>query len=240
MKVQLFIYGLLIAFIPPMAGCGIPSGNLVEEIDIGLHHHNELQIQVDATTAAPVEAFVRYWPDSLGSSHAMESAHSGRTTAHTWTLLNILPSTRYSYQVVTVRNGSASTGKTYTFTSHELPMWLKEQFKYNCDSLSLVPPLFKKGLMIVNKRETPGVAYLVDYLGRIRWYHMVDGTGFKVAHYTAGKTILSILGTNDEPTSYGSEILEINLNGDTLLHLKKGMGDFKQTIHHEILKNDKG
>ena len=34
-------------------------------------------------------------------------------------------------------------------------------------------------------------------------------------------SIISILGNNDEPTSYGSEILEINLLGDTLLHLKK-------------------
>jgi arylsulfate sulfotransferase len=69
---------------------------------------------------------------------------------------------------------------------------------------------------------------------------MIDRLGFKVLHFTKDNTLLSILGRNDEPTSYGSEILEINLLGDTLLHLKKGQGDFKQTIHHEILKNDKG
>ncbi len=236
----LFRYCLLATLIPLIAGCGVPSGNLVEEINIGLHHHNELQIQVDAKTATPSEAYVRYWPDSLGSRFAMESTHSGKTIAHTWVLFNILPATRYSYQVITIREGLAATGKTYSFTSNELPMWLKEQFKSNCDSLPLLPAVFRQGLMLVNKRETPGLVYLVDYLGRIRWYHMVDGTGFKVAHYTADKTILSILGKNDEPTSYGSEILEINLKGDTVLHLKKGMGDFHQTIHHEILRNDKG
>jgi len=68
----------------------------------------------------------------------------------------------------------------------------------------------------------------------------VDGTGFKVTHFTRNGTIVSILGRNDEPTSYGSEILEINLGGDTLAYLKKGMGDLRFPIHHEILENDKG
>ncbi|HTD41301.1 MAG TPA: aryl-sulfate sulfotransferase, partial [Mucilaginibacter sp.] len=89
-------------------------------------------------------------------------------------------------------------------------------------------------------RYAPGIAYFVDKKGTIRWYHMVDGLGFKVIHFTKEHTILSILGGNDEPTSYGHEILEINLLGDTLLHLKKGQNDFKQTVHHEVLKNDKG
>ncbi|MNQ89983.1 hypothetical protein D3C85_1053080 [compost metagenome] len=79
--------------------------------------------------------------------------------------------------------------------------------------------------MLLAKRETPGVAYIVDYQGNLRWYHTVEGTGFKVAHFTKDQTIISILGKNDEPTSYGSEILEINLQGDTLTHIKKGQGD---------------
>ena len=236
-----------------VAGCTDHSGNIVEEIHIGLHNHNELKMQVDATTRDSVSAYVRYWPDSaaggaaakgIGTNGAaddtVESDLSPKGLTHSWVLCNILPSTHYSYQVVTVKDGARSFTKSYPFASHELPMWLKEQFKSNCDSPSLVPAVFKQGLMLVNKRETPGVAYLVDWLGRLRWYHMVDATGFKVAHYTANRTILSILGRNDEPTSYGSEILEINLRGDTILHLKKGMGDFRQTIHHEILKNGRG
>jgi hypothetical protein len=41
------------------------------------------------------------------------------------------------------------------------------------------------------------------------------------------------------PQVMGSEILEVNLRGDTVLRLKKGTGDFKYTIHHEVFKNDK-
>ena len=225
-----------------VAGCTDHSGSIVEEIHIGLHNHNELKIQVDATTTEEARAYVRYWVDSGRSADGdtLESAWSPKGRAHSWVLCNILPATHYSYEIVTVRDSVRSFTKPYPFASHELPMWLKEQFKANCDSPSLVPAVFKQGLMLVNKRETPGVAYLVDWLGRLRWYHMVDGTGFKVAHFTDDGTILSILGRNDEPTSYGSEILEINLRGDTILHLTKGRGDFRQTIHHEILKNKKG
>ena len=223
-----------------VTGCMGHSGNIVEEIHIGLHNHNELKIQVDVVTRDSAGLTIRYWPDSLGEKAALKDTLSGDGRNYRAVLCNILPNTHYSYQLTTVRNGMHATGKTYPFVSHELPMWLKEQFKYTCDSLSLVPARFKEGLMLLNKRETPGVVYLVDYLGRLRWYHMVDGTGFKVTHYTSDHTILSILGKNDEPTSYGSEILELNLAGDTVLHLKKGTGDFRQTIHHEILKNKKG
>ena len=119
-------------------------------------------------------------------------------------------------------------------------MWLQDQFKASKAFQELIPKEFKNGLMLVNKRDAPGITYLVDYKGRIRWYHMMDGEGVKVTHFTKDKTIISILGTNDEPTSYGSQILEINLLGDTVSYLKKGQGDFQQTIHHEILKNDRG
>jgi arylsulfate sulfotransferase len=243
MSIRSFISWCVWPVILVVTGCSGHSGNPVEEIHIGLHQNNELKIQVDVLTREPMDVYVRYWPDSLGDKAALEDTAPvvpGDGLSHSAVLCNILPNTHYSYQVSTVKNGVKTTGKTYTFASRELPMWLKEQFKYTCDSLSLVPAVFKEGLMLLNKRETPGVAYLVDYLGRLRWYHMVDGTGFKVTHFTKDHTILSILGKNDEPTSYGSEILEINLAGDTVLHLKKGMGDFRSTIHHEILKNNKG
>lgn len=241
-----------------LAGCGNPGGNIVKEINIGIHNDNQLKIRMDITTTVPADVYAEYWSDSVApgggdsagkagnagggdsAGRVMTSTVSKNSESHRLVLINILPATNYSYHIITEHGGVRNVSKTYSFRSHDLPIWLKEQFKYSCDSLQLLPPVFKDGLMLMNKRETPGVAYIVDYKGRLRWYHMVDGTGFKVTHFTKDKTILSILGKNDEPTSYGSEILEINLYGDTLLHLKKGQGDFRQTIHHEILKNDKG
>jgi len=80
--------------------------------------------------------------------------------------------------------------------------------------------------MLVNKNYAPGLAFLVDYKGQIRWYHMINGMCYKVLHFTKDHTVLSLLGRNDEPTSYGSQILEVNLLGDTILNLKKRPGRF--------------
>ena len=42
------------------------------------------------------------------------------------------------------------------------------------------------------------------------------------------------------PTSYGNEILEISLSGDTLFQLKKGEKGLDKIIHHEILQDKNG
>ncbi|MHC0440757.1 aryl-sulfate sulfotransferase [Flavobacterium sp. 3-210] len=218
------------------AGCSKNQGNGITNINIGTHSNNELKIQIDVTTKDNVQVYAEYWSDKDGIKNKTTSPISKAGLEHSLVLCNISPETNYNYQLVTIQNGEKKPSKIYTFKSRKLPEWLQKQFKANCPKPELLPQNFKKGFMLLAKRETPGTAYIVDYKGNLRWYHTVEGTGFKVAHFTKDQTILSILGTNDEPTSYGSEILEINLQGDTLTHIKKGQGDFKQTIHHEILK----
>lgn len=233
---RLFRFSLAYFWLALSAGC-TTGGGVISEIRLGRNHNNALQIAVDITTTKPVKTKIRYWPDSLTETQAFESPESALSTNHHIVLLNILPATKYAYKVLA--DGNEAT-KSESFSSPPLPMWLQEQFKATKDTLGLLPQSFKEGFMLLNKRETPGVDYIVDYKGRIRWYHEVDGTGFKVTHFTKDQTVLSILGKNDEPTSYGSEILEINLQGDTIAYLKKGMGDLRYSIHHEILKNDSG
>ncbi|WP_431214116.1 fibronectin type III domain-containing protein [Puia sp. P3] len=157
---------------PPARRYGV--GGAVKEIHIGRHHNNALQIEVDASTADSVDAYVRYWPDSAGEAAALSSPSSPKGLEHRMVLLNLVPGTKYSYQVVA---GGVAT-KTYGFASPVLPMWLQEQFKYSSDSLALIPQVFKEGFMLLNKRETPGVDYIVDYKGRIRWYHEAGRDGF--------------------------------------------------------------
>lgn len=220
------------------AGCTNTDKNLISEIKTGLHNNNELKIQLDVSTILPTDVYAEYWPDSLGVNKKIASVVSKNNTSHSLVLCNIFPKTNYSYRIITLKNGVKDISKTYTFASPSLPMFLQDQFKSNSTYPQQLPAAFKNGFMLFSKRETPGTAYIIDYNGNLRWYHMIDGTGFKVSHFTKDKTIISILGKNDEPTSYGSEILEINLSGDTVLHLKKGQGDFTQTIHHEIIKNN--
>jgi arylsulfate sulfotransferase len=222
-------------------GCNSNKGNIIKEIKVGLHKDNELKIQLDVITNSKAEVYVEYWADSDKSTDAkIMSPISKNATSHSFVLCNIIPKTKYSYQVITVTGGVKNASNIYSFNSPVLPLWMEDQFKASTDSQHIIPDDFKNGFMLLNKRYSPGVAYMVDYMGRIRWYHMVGSNqGFKVLHFTKDKTILSILGTNDEPTSYGSQIMEINLLGDTVLYLKKGQGDFNETIHHEILRDDK-
>jgi len=219
-----------------LASCSQNQGNVITNINIGTHSNNELKIQIDVTTKDDAQVYAEYWSDKKGIKNKIKSPISKNGLKHSLVLCSITPETNYSFQLVTVQGENTNTSKVYTFKSRKLPEWLQKQFKANCPKPELLSKNFKSGFMLMGKRETPGVAYIVDYKGNLRWYHTVEGTGFKVAHFTKDQTILSILGKNDEPTSYGSEILEINLQGDTLMHIKKGQGDLKQAIHHEIIK----
>ncbi|MBS1533232.1 MAG: aryl-sulfate sulfotransferase [Bacteroidetes bacterium] len=222
------------------AGCTGNGKVRIDEIRVGLHNNNVLKIQIDVKTDQPADARVEYWDQKSNAGKKFYSTQSHNANDHVLILCNIAPQTTYAYRIIAARNGEKTISKTYTFKSNALPMFLQEQFKADSARSAKLPSDFADGLMLINKRYAPGVTYLVDKKGTIRWYHMVDGLGFKVAHFTSEHTILSIMGGNDEPTSYGHEILEINLLGDTILHLKKGQNDFRQTIHHEVIKNDKG
>jgi outer membrane protein assembly factor BamB len=227
----LFVFLLLL-----LMGCSKNQSNCITNINVGIHSNNELKIQIDVTTSTDAKVYVEYWQDTIGNNFRMSSLRTANGKKHSLVLCSISPKTKYNYQVVTIQDDTKNTSKVYSFQSRQLPEWLQKQFKATCPKPDLVPENFKKGFMLLYKRETPGIAYIVDFKGNLRWYHTLEGTGFKVSHFTADQSIISILGKNDEPTSYGSEILEINLQGDTLTHLKKGQGDFKQVIHHEIIK----
>ncbi|PBI88494.1 Arylsulfotransferase (ASST) [Flavobacterium sp. ACN2] len=226
--------GSFILVLLALASCS--NNQIISNVNIGTHGNNELKIQIDVTTNDQAQIYAEYWSDKKGNQSKITSPISKSGLKHSLVLCNITPETNYSFQLITVQNGNKQTSKVYTFKSRKLPEWLQKQFKANCPKPELLPENFKKGFLLLAKRETPGTAYIVDYKGNLRWYHTLEGTGFKVTHFTKEQTILSILGTNDEPTSYGSEILEINLQGDTLTHIKKGQGDLKQVLHHEIIK----
>jgi hypothetical protein len=161
---------------------------------------------------------------------------AGKT--HKVILTNLKPLQEYGYRIVTSKENCSSVSKEYSFTTLDYPMWLKDIFKVICPDTTVLPQNFRQGYQMVFRRETPGILFFLNAGGNIVWYHQVNGTGFKDAHFTKDNTILALLGTEDYQTSYGNEILELTLTGDTVFHLKKGQADFKQTIHHEVLLND--
>ena len=232
------LYFLLACIFICYESCIDTSGNVIKDIHIGLHNNNELRVQLDITTVKEAEVYAEYWPDTA-KNEKLTSLISKKGLDHSLVLTNILADTKYNFQLHTISNGKKLQSKVYNFQSEKLPPWLQDQFKANYPMPQLLPSNFSTGFLVLNKRESPGLTYIVDTKGRLRWYNMVDETGVKVTHFTKNKTVISILGTNDEPTSYGSSILEVDLLGDTLVYLKKGTGDLKYSIHHEIFKNDK-
>lgn len=220
-------------------GCGDNSKIVLGEIHVGLHNNNELKIQLDVTTNQPADMYAEYWR-AKDSSKKWSSVVAQHTSNGRLVICNIAPETEYAYRIIAKNKNASTISKVYTFKTNALPMFLQDQFKADTLKSIITPKEFTDGLMLINKRYAPGVAYLVDRKGIIRWYHMVSELGFKVLHFTKDHTLVSIMGGNDEPTSYGHEILELNLYGDTVLHLKKGQNDLPANIHHEVLKNDKG
>jgi hypothetical protein len=222
-----------------LAGCS-DNGIYIEKMNVGEHNNNELIIQIDLVTSRPADVYAEYWKADGRDTGKFRSTVSHHAEKHSLILCNIIGQTNYDYRIIIEKNGVKRIGETYTFKSNPLPEFLQASFKADSAPSARIPAAFSDGLMLINKRATPGIAYLVDKKGTIRWYHMINGLGFKVINYTKDQTILSILGSDTDPTSYGHEILELNMFGDTVLHLKQGQNDFKQIIHHDIIKNDKG
>jgi len=122
----------------------------------------------------------------------------------------------------------------------EIPFGYADQVKLAEADSARIPERFKKGYVMLYRRDLPGLLFIMNARGEIAWYHKVDSAGFKVATFTSRGTILALLAPLSFPTSYGNEILELSLAGDTLLHLKKGENGFDKTIHHELLYNPSG
>ena len=116
---------------------------------------------------------------------------------------------------------------------------VKDSFWVECADVSLLPPVFQKGYIMVYQREEPGSIVLLDIKGNIVWTYQSAKVGFKVVRFTKNHSFLCITGTKENESGYGNAILELSLQGDTLLYLKKGQNDFQQTIHHEIILNSK-
>jgi|WetSurMetagenome_2_1015567.scaffolds.fasta_scaffold88754_2 arylsulfate sulfotransferase len=230
---------LLVAALSLMIyGCSDSCSNKITDIHISSHGGNALKIEINVHTTEMLNVVIKYWP--IGDERFLSStttSPSGKN--HKVILTNLKPFKQYGFRIVVSNEKCVSESKDYSFTTLDYPLWITDIFKIICPDSSVVPENFRKGYLMVFRRETPGILFFLNYKGDIVWYHQLTGTGFKVAHFTKDNTIIALLGTEDYQTSYGNEILELSLTGDTLFTLKKGQGDFKQTIHHEVLLNDR-
>ncbi|MCC6289525.1 MAG: aryl-sulfate sulfotransferase [Chitinophagaceae bacterium] len=215
-------------------GCSSNCAQKVSEIRLSSPGNNAIRVNVAVFTTDTLDTYIKYWVKD-GNTEVFNSPLSKHQLHHNLILTNLKAQETYEYSVVTKNNNCEATSKTYSFKTQDYPIWIKDAFKVICPDTLALPAKFKDGYVMVYRRELPGIFYFLNYNGEIVWYHQVNETGVKVAHFTDNKTILSILGNETYETSYGDEILEISLTGDTIFHLKKGQKDLQQTIHHEIL-----
>ncbi len=212
-------------------GCGV--NDHVHEIRLSSPGNNVLIVKAELRSSQPTTAYLQYWKKDDPAT-VVTTAVSERDTLHVLGLTRLSPETNYEYRVATKQGNAESFTGTYGFRTGSLPLWLREPFLVMNPRPENIPPDFQKGLVMFYKREEPGIIYFVNVKGEVEWYHTIDNTGFKVAHYTPQQTVLAILGDASYATNYGNQIMEISATGDTLLHLTKGEKDFQHTLHHEI------
>ena len=218
-------------------GCASLCNDEIVSVSLAQHSNNALRKTLKIVTRDKVDLLVRYWQKG-NQNHIDSTLVSQNKTVH-YSVLNYLkPSAQYEYEIV-VRSGNCeSVSEKHTFTSNDLPIGLEDLYLMDKSDTIFLPEKFRSGYILMSRRDLPGIASIVDTKGKIVWYYQANETGFKVAHFTKNSTVLSILAPPSYPTSYGNEILELSLTGDTLFHLKKGEKGFDKTIHHEILWND--
>jgi outer membrane protein assembly factor BamB len=213
-------------------GCGIKLMSLNELPSPG----NVLAKKVHAVSNEKASLLIRYW-EKGNNSKVFSTALSSGKKDHFFSLLYLKPARAYEYEIVAQQkeceNAVVGTGK---FNTKEIPAGIQEMIM-PAEMQPSLPDKFLNGFVLIARRDLPGQMYITDAQGNLVWYHTISDAGFKVAHYTKNSTILSIVAPLSYPTSYGNEILEISLAGDTVFHLKKGEKGFDKTIHHDILYN---
>lgn len=240
MKIIIFrILQLLSAvsfFFTAFSGCR--PGCSVQPVSVNEHPStgNVLVKKIDVACNKVADIYIRYWLKENKERIFSTPVSSGKK-AHSFSLLYLEPAKAYEYEIVArEENCEVSISGVRMFATKELSPVIREMVM-PVEMHDTLPDRFSKGFLLIARRDLPGQMYIINAKGNIVWYYTLKGAGFKVAHFTKKSTILSIVAPLSYPTSYGDEILEISLAGDTILHLKKGEKGFDKTIHHEIFYN---
>ena len=201
--------------------------------------NNVLRHKLKIETKENTDLFVRYWQKDNKDSIFSTAVSKNKTTHHP-VLIHLKPAHSYEYELVIEKDNCQWTSPVANFTTKEIPLGLMDMAVLAESEEASIPDKFKNGFVLTARRDLPGYMFIVNVKGEIVWYQQVNESGFKVAHFTKEGTLLSILAPLSFPTSYGNEILEMNLEGDTIFTLKKGEKGFDKTIHHEMIKNNSG
>ncbi|MFT4205101.1 MAG: aryl-sulfate sulfotransferase [Chitinophagaceae bacterium] len=234
--ILLVILGLVLIFIVVFN-----KGRLIKEVRIEEKNNNLLKVMITVKFKSASVKNIQFWDVMRPYDKSSVSPYYKGEGICKYLLMPLDFGKTYNFRIIYKRNNAIDTTKIFDFKTKGQPVWFEGIVKVNKSDSNKLPIGFKNGLILLNGRDVPGMVYMVDYTGSVKWYHRFSKTGVKVVKLTPENTLLSILGTSQFKTSYGNQIVEIDLAGDTMLNLHSGVGDFNNIIvHHDLIKTNDG
>jgi len=204
---------------------------------IELHYlpDNRLRVRVNVATNKASSVQIKYW--LKGGRDTLWSDTYADRLDHAVILYNLLPQRQYAYQVMAQRGSDVDWSNVYTIETksiyHTTPY-------FTLDTVAESIREDMQGRYFLTQILTePGAAVILNGLGEMVWYEPFS-KGVKVSSWTADRTVLCIVGSEDIPSSGGDEIVEVNLKGEYVRHFKVGKGDMDKRVHHEVRKDAEG
>ena len=200
-----------------------------EGITLQLVEDNPLRVSVAFTVKDHGQVTIRYWPtDNSNIARSSELQVEGNNRV---TISRLSPNTEYSFILDFATKDCDHQSAVHTIKTGQAPG--------NITPLTweLFDPAAYEGYLLAYRRTPRGNIHLIDRNGDIVWYEKVDGM-VKVAHWTKNQTLLALYGNNDHQPGAGSDIIELNLDGEKLLHLK--LDTTQSEAHHEVRFDSEG
>lgn len=212
------------------------KGPTITGVSVSFPGENTSSAQLAVQTAGAQDVYIKYRP-AEAETDSFVTLLSPEKSSHQFLLTGLKPGCHYLFNVVANKAGRQEVSPAYSFRTIDASPGIRDSFRVVCADTSVLPGVFRKGYVMVHRREVPGIVVLLNAAGNVVWHHEAKDEGFKVVNFTPRGTLLCLMGSRDYETSYGCALLELSLQGDTLLYLKKGQNDFQQTVHHEVLLN---
>ncbi len=188
---------------------------------ISFNNGNVLQPTISFNTTRMGQVYIEYWLHSDSLTLKRSKISDGNN--HSFTLLNLKPSSKYFYTINDLTSEYKS--EKLSFMTSVLPEEVLKTNKILIDTSQF------EGYILLRKLGAISADVLVDNEGDVVWYNLYDTIVRRSFTWTERNTILSGYDTARlvEYDIYGNSILDINL---------KQVG-VKNSIHHEVLFNDK-
>jgi DNA-binding beta-propeller fold protein YncE len=134
-------------------------------------------------------------------------------------------------------SGTLSKSETGSFETKSIPL---PYFTYQYNPYAQAYDESFKGYILTHQRDNSvKLIVILNNKGKIVWYQKFSRSP-NVYNWTSDGTILCMLSDDESLLTESDEILELNLFGDTIAHIKKSPGTFSKGIHHDIMLNRAG